>query len=169
MWQTLVVVKDWFTGDDVRKRRALIRSEPFPDSWREILMEDVEFYRHLDGEPLQRFEERLKVFVSEKHFEGAGGMEIDERIRLVIAAAASRLVLYLDDSYYDRLRDIVVYPDAVVLPPDGSGTQDGSMLAAGVAFDGTTVILSWKATLQGLRNATDGRDTATHEFAHILD
>jgi Mlc titration factor MtfA (ptsG expression regulator) len=31
------------------------------------------------------------------------------------------------------------------------------------------VILSWESVLAGLSNPRDGRDTAAHEFAHVLD
>lgn len=168
MGNPLTFFFDWLTGRDVEKRRARVRREPLPAAWQAYLFDDVAFYQHLDEDLRQRLEERLKVFIAEKNFEGAAGFEVTDQARVVISAAAARLIVHLHDSYYDRLRDIVIYPNTMTLPSHPYANDD-SMHALGVALDGTTVVLSWEATLQGLRNPSDGQDTASHEFAHILD
>jgi Mlc titration factor MtfA (ptsG expression regulator) len=143
------------------KRRRLAR-RPFPGEWLPILEQHVPFYGQLSGDLRERFLELLKVFIWEKHFIPAGGMEITDEVRVVIAAAAVRLVLHLDLSEYDRLTEIVVYPSHYQHPGD-----EGVVL--GEAHSWGTVVLSWDAVLHGLRNTRDGLDTATHEFAHVLD
>jgi len=148
-------VIDWF-----RRRRAL--REPFPEAWREILRADVPFYPRLQGAALQRFEDKLKVFARTKHFIPAGGMEIDDRVRVVIAAAAARLVMNLPNEHFGRLTEIIVYPSAYK-----HAEQDKVVL--GEAHGWGTVVLAWDAVAQGLANSVDGHDTATHEFAHVLD
>ena len=102
------------------------------------------------------------VFESEKSFIGAGGFAVDEEARVVISAAAVRLVLHLDVAYFDRMREIVVYPAAYKHPD-----RDGAVL--GEVSQWHTVVLSWQDVLTGLGNPRDGHDTATHEFAHVLD
>ena len=120
------------------------------------------FYAKLDGATRERFLEQLKVFVWEKAFIGAGGQEIDDEVRVVVSAAAVRLTLALDLSYYDRLTEIIVYPDAYRHPE-----VDGWVF--GEAHHWGTVVLAWESVLQGLANPDDGHETATHEFAHVLD
>jgi Mlc titration factor MtfA (ptsG expression regulator) len=92
----------------LRRRRLLKR--PFPTAWLPHLERRVPFFGELPPGMRERFLDLLKVFVWEKHFIGAGGMEIDDEVKVVIAATAVRLVLHLDLSYYDRLTEIVVYP-----------------------------------------------------------
>jgi Mlc titration factor MtfA (ptsG expression regulator) len=143
------------------KRRRLAR-RPFPRRWLPILEQRVPFFGQFPDPLRQRFRELLKVFIWDKHFIGAGGMEITDEVRVVIAAAAVRLVLHLDLSLYDRLTEIVVYPSHY-RHPDSAGVVFGEAHGWG------TVVLSWDAVLHGLRNTRDGLDTATHEFAHVLD
>jgi Mlc titration factor MtfA (ptsG expression regulator) len=144
------------------KRRRLAK-RPFPQEWLPYIEQHVGFYEFLHDELRQRFLDLLKVFVWEKHFFGAGGMEISERVKVVLAAAAVRLVLYLDLSYYDRLTEIIVYPSHYRHPDDDEGVIFGEARSWG------TVVVSWEAILHGLENHSDGHDTATHEFAHVLD
>jgi Mlc titration factor MtfA (ptsG expression regulator) len=143
------------------RRRRLVK-QPIPEHWLPILQEKVPFYRHLSGDLRQRFLGLLKVFLWEKTFIGAGGMEITDEVRLVISSCAVRLILYLDLSYYDGLTEIVVYPYAYTHKEEGDAIL-------GEAWDWGTVVLSWPAVLEGLTHPEYGRDTAIHEFAHVLD
>jgi Mlc titration factor MtfA (ptsG expression regulator) len=79
-----------------------------------------------------------------------------------VGATAVQLVLHLGLSYYDRLREIIVYAGAFKLPE-----RTGVVL--GEAKHWGQVILSWESVLAGLSNPRDGHDTAAHEFAHVLD
>lgn len=142
--------------------RRHLRTRPFPVPWRDILNDVVPFYRRLGARYVADFEVSLQVFEHEKAFVGAGGFEITEEVRVVISAAAVRLVVGLDIAYFDRLHEIVVYPAAFVHPD-----RKGGLL--GQVDDWNIVVLSWEDVLAGLRNPRDGRDTALHEFAHVLD
>ena len=135
----------------------------FPPQWLVHLQRHVPFFARMEADHKERFLGMVHAFVLEKHFIGAGGQEIDDEVRIVIAAAAVRLVLHLSLSYYDRLTEIVVYP-AHYQHPDDDGT-----VVLGEAHAWGTVVLSYSAVLQGLANPRDGHDTATHEFAHVLD
>jgi Mlc titration factor MtfA (ptsG expression regulator) len=143
------------------RRRSLLR-RPFPAEWLAHLDARVPFFRTLSPELRAAFLDKLKVFAWEKEFIGAGGLTITDEIRVVVSATAVQLVVYLDLSYYDRLREVIVYPDAFKLP-------DRTGVVLGEAKHWGSVILSWQAVLAGLRNPGDGHDTAAHEFAHVLD
>ncbi len=120
------------------------------------------FFDDLEPPQRERFLGDLKVFIHEKDFVGAGGFEIDDEVRVVVSAAAVRLVLHLDLSYYDRLREILVYPSAFRRPGEETWIL-------GEAHTWGTVVLAWQSVVLGLANEEDGHDTATHEFAHVLD
>ncbi len=145
-----------------RWRRKRLAKRPFPKAWLPILAGKLPFYSTYPPAQQEQFRDLLKVFVWEKHFIGAQGMQITDEVRVIIAACAVRLVRFLDLSYYDRLTEIVVYP-FVYQHKDMEGAVFGEAHAWG------TVVLSWPAVLAGLANPRDGHDTALHEFAHVLD
>ncbi len=148
----------WIT----RWRQSRLMTRPLPTAWEGWLTEHVPFFPKLEGETRARFLRYLKAFVWSKHFFGAGGLEVTDEHRVVIGAAAVRLVLYLDLSFYDRLTEIIVYPDAYRHPD-----ENGVIL--GEAHTWGTVVLSWAAVIGGMAVPDDGHDTALHEFAHVLD
>ena len=145
-------------------RRLRAARLPFPEAWRAILRDQVPFYAQLAPAAVPRFERKLQILVHTKHFEGAGGFVVDDRVRVVVAAAAARLIMNMPGQHYQRLGDIVIYPDDYRHP---GGAHD--QVVFGEAHHHGTVVLSWAAVLAGLRNPDDGHDTATHEFAHVLD
>ena len=143
-------------------RRSRLSRRPLPGHWVGILEKYVPFFVAFDEADREEFLLRLKVFVWRIAWIEAGGLEMSDEVRVVIAAAAVRLALHLDEDVYGRLSEIVVYPSHYV-HPDEDGVIFGEAHAWG------TVVLSWDAVLGGLKNPHDGHDTATHEFAHVLD
>jgi Mlc titration factor MtfA (ptsG expression regulator) len=144
------------------RRRRRLRARPFPGAWGEILARNAPFAARLAEPARARLEGDVQVFAAEKTFLGAGGVEITDEHRVTIAAAAARLVVHLDIELYDELTEIVVYPDAYAHPG-----QDGAVLGESQRWG--VVVLSWRAVVEGMKNQRDGRDTALHEFAHVLD
>jgi Mlc titration factor MtfA (ptsG expression regulator) len=146
-----------------RWRRKKLRREPLPAGWLGHIEARCPFFADYDEATRRRFLDDVKVFVAEKHFFPGGELEaVTEEMQVVIAASAVRLVVHLDVSYYDRLREIVVYPGTYRHPD-----EEGGVL--GEAHDWGVVVLSWDAVVQGLANPDDGHDTAIHELAHVLD
>lgn len=152
------------------KRQKWI-DQPLPAPWLALLEEKVPFFSKMKESQRSRFLAQLKVFLAEKHFEGAQGFEITDEVRVIIAAMAVRLTTYLDISRYDRLTEIVVYEGDYRHPDQDDALHGPESMGViyGEAHRFGTVVLSWKAVLRGLRHEEDGQDTATHEFAHVLD
>ena len=99
----------------LRKRR-LVRwaAIPFPEEWEKVLERNVGLYRHLPDTLKEQLRNDIKIFVNEKHFEGLGGLEITDEIRVTIAAEASMLLLNRENRDYPGLSSILVYPSAYV-------------------------------------------------------
>ncbi len=146
-----------------RRRRRKLRQAETPAAWLAILERNAAFVARLDDADRARLIGDIKVLVAEKHFFGAGGLEIGDEHRVTIAAAAARLTMRLDVALYDDLTEIVIYPGAYAHP------DAGEIAVLGEAHAWGTVVLSWEAVVQGMRNPRDGHDTAVHEFAHVLD
>jgi len=144
------------------KRRKL-RARPLPAAWSEILARNAPFVSAIAAAERPRFDGDLQIFVAERVFVGAGGLEVTDEHRVTIGAAAARLTLRLDISAYDALSEIIVYPGAY----KHAGKDDVAVL--GEAQHWGVVALSWDAVITGMRNPRDGHDTALHELAHVLD
>lgn len=144
-------------------RRRRLKNRPFPEHWSKILDDWYLFYGELDGEVREIFHTHLKIFLWEKHWEGAGGLEVTEEMKVVISGAAARIARGLPIAVYDRLREIVIYPGHYRHP------DRDHVAVLGQAHDFGTLVLSWEAVKAGIDDPDDGRDTAIHEFAHVLD
>lgn len=143
------------------RRRKKLYERPLPDPWRALLDEHFSGLDALDDDERAGFERHLKVFLWDKEWFGAGGLELTDEMRVVIAAAGALLARRLPVEVYDRVREIVVYPRAFV-PPHTDG-------ALGMAHDFGTLVFSWDDVARGIEIPNDGRNTAIHEFAHMLD
>jgi Mlc titration factor MtfA (ptsG expression regulator) len=108
------------------------------------------------------------LFLAEKQFVGAHGLDITDRMRVSIAAQACLPVLELGLDWYAGFSGIVVYPgDFRVrrseVDEDGVVHEWDDELA-GEAMPGGPVVLSWDAAAHDpLINVV------IHEFAHKLD
>ncbi len=147
-----------------RRRRRLDRI-PFPDEWREILLEHVQFYRTLNDEGRGYFEKRVQVFLDEKRITGVG-TEIDDRTRVLVASAAIIPVYKIEDWEYDTLEEVLVYPESFDRDYNfASGERD--MLGM-VVQSTSSLIISKRELLKGFCSPGGG-NTAIHEFIHKID
>jgi Mlc titration factor MtfA (ptsG expression regulator) len=155
-----------------RRRRALL-AQPFPTAWIDVLQANVLLYSSFGTSEQERIRDYLRVFVAEKHWEGCGGLEMIDEVRVTIAAQVAILVLGLDEQLFRRVQSILVYPALYVAPGRTTNhaglVEEESSARAGEAWYRGPVILSWPEVLSGGRLETDGRNVVFHEFAHQLD
>lgn len=162
----------WFRN---RRRKKLVQA-PFPSSWEEILRNNVAHYRMLDNAGQSKLRDLIKVFIPEKNWEGAGGLELTDEIRVTISAQACLLLLGLPHNYYRNVLSIIVYPSAVVPPERKPAFFENRTVPVeipqpihGQAFMQGPVIIIWDAALHGGRHPESGYNVVYHEFAHKLD
>ncbi len=60
----------------------------------------------------------IQVFLAEKRFEGCGGFEITDEVRVTIAAQACLLLLHRETDYFPGLLTILVYPLSYMVQED---------------------------------------------------
>ena len=159
----------WFK----KRRRARLRSHPFPAEWKRIIERNVPYYRALPPEDQAEVQGHVLVFLAEKNFEGCGGLEITDEIRVTIAAQACILLLHRDTDYFSRLLTILVYPHAFVTKVASKGpgkwTIKGEETRVGESWKYGVVILAWDDVKHSFSEFTDGHNVIYHEFAHQLD
>lgn len=162
----------WLT----ERRRRRILETPFPEAWDGYIAKNVALAGRLGPAEQQRLRELVQVFVAEKYFEGCGGLELSDEIKVTIAAQACVLLLGKSDaSLFDDVRSILVYPSIVRSPPRRLGLfeQPSAPIEHGVALSGEAhmrgpVILAWDVALAGGREEVPG-NVVLHELAHKID
>lgn len=155
-----------------RRRQARVREAPFPPEWDRILDRNLPALARLAPEDRDELRGLVAVFLDEKHFEGCGGLVVDDEVRVTIAGSACRLLVNRDDDPYPGLDVVRVYPSAFVVPArrrEGLLVHEGDEVRTGESWQRGVVVLAWDAVLRGARHPGDGHDVALHEFAHQLD
>lgn len=143
-----------------------------PPAWSRWL-EALPFYGRLSTGERHRLRDIARVLIAEKSWEGCGGLEITDEIRVLVAAQAALLILAIDHDYYRDVRSILVYPSSYIASQprtDHAGVvHEGGHANLGEAWQRGPVILAWDAAAQGARDPRDGHNLVLHEFAHKLD
>lgn len=158
------------------RNRAEARAQAFPPEWEAYVRANVAHYGMLDDAERSELQAMMQVFLGEKQWEGCGGLDLTDEIRVTIAAQACLLQLGLPHDYYRNVESILVYPTTVVTPEHRPGVfesiglpVDNSTPILGQAFSRGPVILVWDAVLRGARHPEQGHNVVYHEFAHKLD
>jgi MtfA peptidase len=137
--------------------------------------------RHLAVWPLlthaeqQRLLEITDELLSRKRWEAAQGFELDDTVRVVIAAQAALLVLGLSTDHYRLVSAIIVHSTTLETsgerPGPSMGTVTSDPLAVlGLAEDGRgPIVIAWDEALAGAHREQPGNNVVLHEFAHKLD
>jgi Mlc titration factor MtfA (ptsG expression regulator) len=154
-------------------RRNRATSRPFPAPWEEILARNFPLGLRLPESDRDELRRRTKIFLLEKRFEGVGGLEMTDEIRVTVAAQACLLLLHRDEDDYPALSTILVYPTAYRAHSREHGeygmVTESDQVRLGEAWNAETVVLSWDDVRRGAADDSDGHNVVLHEFAHQLD
>src|SRR5205807_8210555 len=149
-----------FLKDRHRKR---LKARPFPNEWLKIIKTNVAFFVRLSASDQAELLEHVQILLDEKRFEGCAGMEIDDEIRVTIAAQACLLLLHRKTDYFPRLLTILVYPSIYLVdeqrPVEGPVWEEGTMSRLGET--GRTMgsmVLAWDAVKSGAADPSDGKN-----------
>ncbi len=131
----------------------------------------------LDQVELLHLRDLVTLFVHGKRFYGIHELEIDDYMKVAVAAQACLLVLNLDAAgsaeVYPGWTSIILYPGAFVARHDyrdAIGVVHQRILALdGEASRRGPVVLSWEDARPGAEPHGAGRNVVLHEFAHKLD
>jgi MtfA peptidase len=157
-----------------RRRRAQLRAQSFPDEWRRIIERNLRIFPRLPPEDRAELFGHVQVFLAEKKFEGCGGLELTDEMRVTIAAQACLLLLHRDTDYYPELTVILVYPTGYTAHEErhvggGLWEEGGDDRLGHTGRDLRAMVLAWDAAKRGAADPSDGENLVFHEFAHQLD
>lgn len=155
-----------------RRRRQILSRRAIPDAVWSSVVDQLPILARRDPAALQRLRELALLFLHEKRIEPAGGLAIDDAMRVRIAALACLPILELGLDSYDGVLSIIVYPDEFVVPnrehvDDAGVVHIGDDVLSGEAWEQGPIVLAWKDVMDSGRG--EGFNVVVHEFAHKLD
>jgi MtfA peptidase len=158
----------------MKHRRRVLQARPFPKEWLTTIERNVSFFRRLCASDRAELLRHIQVFLAEKRFEGCGGLELTDEIRVTIAAQACLLLVHRETDYFPRLLTILVYPSAYIVEEkrqtEGPVWEEGRMARLGeTGRQLGALVLAWDAAKSGAADPSDGKNVVLHEFAHQLD
>jgi Mlc titration factor MtfA (ptsG expression regulator) len=139
-----------------------------PDNYQDLLNDYVKFYSQLDNEGKKQFEARFEKFLSAIKITGANA-EVEDIDRVLIGAAAVIPVFFISDWEYVNLREVLLYPGNfnTDFDQEGNDRMISGMVGSG-SMQNVLIISKWDLR-QGFINSKSNRNTAIHEFVHLID
>ncbi|HYM95147.1 MAG TPA: M90 family metallopeptidase [Chitinophagaceae bacterium] len=141
---------------------------PLPDNFRELLNDYVKFYEQLDEDGKNDFDKRLKQFLSKVRITGANAIVEDIDI-ILIGAGAIIPVYFIPDWEYVNLHEVLLYPGNFNHDFEQQGLDRTITGMVGTGPMQNTMIISKWELRQGFIDRRSNRNTAIHEFAHLID
>jgi Mlc titration factor MtfA (ptsG expression regulator) len=154
-----------------RRRRKLL-AEPFLPRWEKILQRAVGHYPRLSPAEQAAMRDAIRILIAEKNWEGCGGLQLNEEIKVVVAAQASLPILACDHDYFSRVDSILVYPGAFATPNPEDDWEDDELSddgKEGMAVYRGPVLVSWDIVKEEAIDPTCGHSVVVHEFMHQID
>jgi Mlc titration factor MtfA (ptsG expression regulator) len=150
-------------------RRLRVMKQPFPASWEQILGYHVAFFRALPDYGKERFRQLVKVFLDEVRITGIG-TDVDDTIRLLVAASAAIPIFGFHDWEYHRLGEVLIYPKSFGDDYQTGGHADENILGmVGLHQLRGVMILSKPSLLAGFDSQATKENVGIHEFAHLVE
>ena len=156
-----------------RMRITRIQKQAFPELWQKTLIARLPFIGRIPLAEQQQLKYLIKVFLADKKFYGCAGQEIDDDIRVTVAAQACLLLLNQDRTPYPDLDSILIYPSTFVATREVANelglVSTNHIAMLGESWSQGKVVLAWDNVNKGVMNLQDGQNVVLHEFAHQLD
>ncbi|WP_051313523.1 M90 family metallopeptidase [Sporocytophaga myxococcoides] len=152
-----------------KKKKEKILKTPFPESWKEYLTKEISFYRDLDDLQKTRFENKVKLFLSDTRITGVE-LKITDELRLLAACSAIIPIFYFDEWDYFNLVEILIYNEEVNPNQPNDPERGGTLLGQVRPFQSRHVmLLSMQSLIRGFAYMNGKDNLGFHEFAHLID
>ena len=123
----------------------------------------------LPGHEKERFQKLVKVFLDEVRITGIR-TEVDDTVRVLVAASAVIPIFGFRDWEYHRLGEVLIYPDSFGEKYQTTGNTDENILGmVGLKHLSGVMILSKPSLLGGFDNPSSKDNVGIHEFTHLVE
>lgn len=155
----------WYS---IKNANWIVPKETFPADWRDILIKNISFYNALSVDEKNRFEYKIQEFVLNYKITGVK-TKITIFDALLVASSAVIPIFGFDDWRYSNLSEILIYPTMFNHDFEIEGSDRRILGMVGNGYMEGTMILSQEALVHGFKNESDKKNTAIHEFVHLID
>ena len=140
----------------------------FPNSSKIILQKHVLFYNSLNTEEKAKFEYKVQEFLLNYKII-AVNTTINIEDKLLVAASAIIPIFGFNNWRYTNLHQVLIYPTMFNENFEIKGDNRRILGMVGNGYMEGTMILSKEALHHGFKNESDKKNTAIHEFVHLID
>ena len=140
----------------------------FPNKWRKILAEQVGYYNTLNSTQKILFEFKVQEFLLNYKITGVG-TSVDIIDKLLVASSAVIPIFAFPEWKYRNLKEVLLYPNRFNEQFQTTGENRRILGMVGNGYMEGKMILSKPALHHGFANVSDKRNTAIHEFVHLID
>lgn len=133
-----------------------------------ILLENVNFYRALTPKKKELFEYKVSEFLSNCTITGVE-TEVAIYDKLLIAASAIIPIFSFPNWQYTNLNEVLLYPGSFNENFSTTGQNNNILGMVGTGYMEGKMILSKNALHKGFSITQDKKNTAIHEFVHLID
>ena len=158
----------WVISKSLSPKKWIIPKQGFPSKWRLILEDKVVFYKSLSVKEKQVYEQRVQEFILNYKIKGIE-VVVNDTDRLLVASSAIIPIFAFPKWRYNNLDVVQLYPAMFNedFQTEGKGRRTLGMVGTG--FMEGRMILSKPALYHGFSNESDKKNTAIHEFVHLID
>lgn len=143
-------------------------TKPFPVKWREIIQEKITFYNALSKDEKTLFEFKIQEFLLNHRITGIS-TDISVTDKLLVAASAVIPIFKFPKWRYNGLHEVLLYPSSFNENFETKGNNRRILGMVGTGYMNNTMIISKPALHHGFSNESDKKNTAIHEFVHLID
>jgi Mlc titration factor MtfA (ptsG expression regulator) len=167
------VIRGWLSRLRAQREQRIVQRRAISDAlWLETLT-TLPFLARWSASDLEALRRLTSLFLDEKEFSGAGGLEVTDAMAVRIAVQACLPVLRLGLQPYRSFVGIVVHPDEVVaqreVMDDDGVVHNYDEVLSGEAMGGGPLMLSWTDVHAAGESADWAYNVVIHEFAHVID
>ncbi len=141
---------------------------PFPEKWKIILGTKIAFYNALSLEEKHHFEYKIQEFLLNCRITGIK-TDVDIEDKLLVAASAIIPIFEFKNWRYSNLYEVLLYPGMFNEKFETDGPDRRILGMVGTGYMEGKMVLSKPALHHGFRNESDKKNTAIHEFVHLID
>jgi Mlc titration factor MtfA (ptsG expression regulator) len=152
----------------LRSRRKKVVITPITENYKQTLIERVPFYKNLDEERKQEFENRVQHFLATTRITGIK-TTVEDIDRVLIASSAVIPIFNFPGWEYVNLHEVLLYPDSFDHEFQQEGDHRSVIGMVGSGAMNHVMILSQHEIRQAFINKTGKTNTAIHEFVHLVD
>ena len=152
----------------IKSKKWRIPNTPFPNDWRKILVKEISFYNSLSAKDKLKFEYQIHEFLLNCKITGVD-TKVERIDSLMVASSAVIPVFGFDNWKYSNIHEVLLYPTSFNRRFETTGPNRNILGMVGFDFMEGKMLLSRQALRGGFRNESDKKNTAIHEFVHLID